>query len=81
MSVDENPNLKGLVLSSSPWLQSSTSSPYDCYYGIGISMQNVKRMPVDNGEEFTIATSESLSLSSRSVIARRHGRTFMIYSN
>ena len=33
-------------------------------------MQNVKRMPVDNGEEFTIATSESLSLSSRSVIAR-----------
>ena len=29
---------------------------------------------VDNGEEFTIATSESLSLSSRSVIACKHAR-------
>ncbi len=39
---DENPNLKGLVLSSSRWLQSSTSSSYDCYYGIGISTPSVK---------------------------------------
>ena len=80
MSADENPNLKGLVLSSSRWLQSSTSSSYDCYYGIGISIPSVKQMPVDNGEEFTIATSESLSLSSRSVIGRTDARIrFMIY--
>ncbi len=72
----QNSNLKGHVLSSSRWLQSSTSSSYDCYYGIGISTQSVKRIPVDNGEEFTIATSESLSLSSRSVI---HARTHTIY--
>ena len=70
--ADENPNLKGLVLNFSRWLQSSTSSSYDCYYGIGISTPSVKRMLVDNEVEFGIATSESLSLSSRSVIKRTH---------